>query len=674
MKRLETLQSYLLSNLPSALKIDPSASYTNKPPGRQKIPKHKVPAWLDTFNLAKQTSNHPLLRISGASNLSKRKTKIHIPPSDNARMLQIYTTVPLEDLQVGICSETSCVDLTPSFAPMPYNIREVKPREFRTLKAHVQLVSLEEYTSYTTMFLEIEANRVENSPNFAVYRGDYGDELFFMAEVVLDGPTEDIVPKALESASIHIPPSVVSRFSLPSASKYLPVKADVVEISCQEKPIVEPLLMAFATGLKEERFGLHSLPLRFHEQAVPENDTSDHVASEKNQEIKSRSHKKHQTPLQVVIFSDPVCSYELRLSPDWPATFDVVLRNHGVLIIGLTLWLGMMVAGELQNGSSSSSSSALQALSSLVVSPWMIVMPSLYLLSLYVIRTYGHTIPEAILSQHSFTTLARPWPQWEVHAILVPFAFTILGVWLLLCKIVGLVVCFAFNRRSPPSASVSSAPNPILAIRPSSSTEVDGKLAENSSQAEKSSIPPLVDRNYSGGEGGVSTTSPLFTRISISVITLALLSSVALWLHAGISVILSLLLLKLPLRSSKGLLGNRTGRFDRRRDALFVMYSPMLLVLVPELVVWVRDLAVVWRSGGCYEALAVVLAAHVVILRFVGNSEGGESNGSKLKEWRRRLVNVLASFAILSWALFPVFRSSIVLSSVSVLDIMDTIL
>lgn len=135
------------------------------------------------------------------------------------------------------------------------------------------------------------------------------------------------------------------------------------------------------------------------------------------------------------------------------------------------------------------------------------------------------------------------------------------------------------------------------------------------------------------------------------VVLLILLAAIAILLHSCVSVALALIILVLPLRTDFPMTNSQSDSMFNMRHAIFVLYFPSLVLLVPDMIVWLNNAHFDYHILDSYERLAIIMAAHVLLLRYTAPS---------VTLQRHSLVHwfLLAAVGyLLIYALFPVYRA-----------------
>jgi hypothetical protein len=613
------------------------------------------------------------VRVSGWHKLANFQVKWDLFQHTQLSNLQILTTVPLDDLNVLLCdpSGRECLDLTQTAAPIPYSIRQTGPHGWQTLKAHVIVTHLKDYSLAGYRFVVVSSMHKAAQPthNHGVYKGEYGPEIFMVAQ--LTDPLEIITMNGnwISDAEYSLGQHLVSHMSLLDANKYLLYHAKVVRNECNTHPLFTPLILEYSPALREERYEQNNIALRFHEQFLSYNYRR--TVSESVSVSKQRVPMSSQEGLHVFIFADPVCSHSLVLTPDWAASVDVVLRNFGVLIIGGFAVLAVMVTSlQIQHAESNPNKSRKRVFSIvayILTSPWIVVLVALYSMPVR-FPDFFESLASPWLRNHSFAMMSRPWPAPLIVLILIVASLVALAGWSTAVMILFYVTHYLPDlvRRAlrhvwtksgsgsngapfsvnPPSLSSSFSTNP-----PNPTPSIVSHHRRNPSIE----LPP-----------GTWPGAWCISKPGTAIVLFLFLTLSAFFLHSAFVVMFCLLLLALPLNNEFPMNPQAEESMFHFRHAVFVLYSPSLILLIPDMLVWINNMHFEYQILDSYERFAILLAVHVVLIRFTSPNVILQRSSLRL-HW---LLNIIVVFMAL-YCLFPVYRTADALFFAAVCFVFD---
>lgn len=326
-RRLSILRTYFEpAPFPPALGfIDTKKAVTSTPTKLAPIAREDIPALKDFVRLDFERSQS-LLRLSIRDLSSKFQIKWSLTDFSEKNTFQLATTVPLDDVQVFRCDSKECLDVTPDALLLPYQHHAVGHRHYNMLKVVVISLNLQEHSHMNELYLMT----TPSESNRAVYRGDYGNDVFLVAQLQHSSASLTAQPTW---GSLLLPlhaQSILSNVEVQGSSKYCPLIATVDYHDCQVKTPLQPYIMEFVPAMKEIRFGLSALSLRYHEQYLVTYDSQQEASNRIKSLVKS---------INVLVIGDPSCAASLSLQLDWKAMCDIFLRSHAVSILGCVLCL-----------------------------------------------------------------------------------------------------------------------------------------------------------------------------------------------------------------------------------------------------------------------------------------------------------------------------------------------
>ena len=628
---------------------------------QQPLPGSK-PSWVAALPIETKKT---MARVSGWHKLANFHVKWDLFQYTQLSKFQFLTTVPLDDLDVFLCdpSGVECLDLLKTAAPIPYSIKQTGPQTWQTLKAHVMVTNLKDYSlgGYRYLVVSSVHKSSQSSPNSGIYKGEYGPEIFLLAQ--LTDPLDIIAMNAnlFADSEYHLGPNLVSHMSLLDANKYLLYHAKVERNECSTHPIFTPLILQYSPALREERYEQNHIALRFHEQFLSYNYRR--TVHDATLESKNRVPMVSQEALHVFVFSDPICSYSLVLKPDWAASIDVVFRNFGVLIIGGFATLAVMVAALQQRHAEENPGKerkrVISVLAYILTSPWILLLLVLYSIPVK-FADFFDSLNSPWLRNHSFSNMARPWPAPLVALILIVTSIVALTAW----SVSAAVIFFATHTfpglvkrayqhilthghttdTSPRSSSGSPVPNNGN-NRANNNNSNNGTSVAHTTQHRRNTSTEVV---YGYWPGAWCISQPK-TALSIFI----LLTLVAVLLHSSITVIIALIILATPLSNDFLVSPQTESSMTHYRHAIFVLYSPALVLLIPDLLVWINNMHFEYRVFDSYERFAIFMTLHILLIKFTSPNVVLQRSALKV-HWVLLLIVVFMTL----YCLFPAYRAT----------------
>jgi hypothetical protein len=612
------------------------------------------------------------VRVSGWHKLADFHVKWDLFQLAHLSHLQLLTTVPLDDLSVLLCDTAGieCLDLTKTAAPMPYSIKEQGSHEWQTLKAHVIVTSLKDYYSAQGpgyQFLVVSSSHKSGSSlhNSGIYKGEYGPEIFLVAQ--LTDPVEIVAMSGSWTSETEyvLGQNLVSHMTLFDANKYLLHHARVVRHECNTHPLFTPLILEYSPAMREERYEQNSIALRFHEQYLSYNYRK--TVHESVKESRNRVPMYSQEALHIFVFTDPICPHSLYLRPDWSATIDVMLRNFGVLVIGGFFTLAVMVMAlqlrAAENNPAKPFKKPITVIAYLLTSPWLLLLITAYSLPVR-FSEFFDSMSSPWLQSHSFNMMARPWPTPLTCLILVVTSLIALTAWSTVVLLLFIVTHYLPQLIKRGFHYVAenggSNPNSPKASQTITQAPVAGSTATASHHRRNNSLEIV-----SGAFPGAWCISSPKTALTMFVI----LAAVSIFFHSAFTVIVALILLALPLNNDFPINSLQDSSMLYFRQAVFVLYSPALVLLVPDMIVWISNMHFEYRILDSYERLAIFLALHVILIKFTSPSVTLQRSAMRIQWLLFFVVLFLATYC-----LFPVYRAADALSIVALAFCFDHLL
>lgn len=669
--RMDALRVYFESKVPAALRLDspsplPSPSkITIKPTiltsedetsGGNRIP-HAAPelgaksenerepkkvSWVSALPVEQKVS----VRVSGWHKLSNFHVKWDLFQYTQLSSSQILTTVPLDDLSVLLCDQSGeeCLDLKRTSAPIPYNIRETAPRSWQTLKAHFLITHLKDYSlagyRYLVISSEHKTSISQASHNAAFYQGDYGHEIFLVAQ--LTDPLDIVTMNGnwVGEVEYSLGQSLISHMSLLDANKYMLYHAKVHSYECGTHPLFTPLIMAYSPALREERYEQSSISLRFHEQYLSYNyrrDTHEAVSLSK-----VRVPMSSQDGLHIFVFADPVCPHTLVLSPDWIATIDVLLRNFGVLVLGGFATLCVLVTAlqlrHAEEHPTKTRKRVVSILAYILTSPWMLFLLALYSLPVRFPELFD-ALDSPWLRNHSYAAMARPWPAPLICIILIVFSIVTVTAWSAAAMII-----FHITKKGP--TVLRSIFQFVMA---------HGAPRHNITPTPTPPVQPVRQHRRSPSLEMATGTFPgawCISQPKTAVLLFLALVLVAFILHSALAVIAAFIILVIPITTEYPSSPQTEESLLHFRHALFIFYSPALILMIPDLIVWFNNMHFEYKILDSFERFAIMLALHVILARYTSPNVLLQRSSIRI-HWVLILVVTFMGL----YCLFPVYRS-----------------
>ena len=671
-KRLDNLRHYFESKVPAALRlesptplpsptkviIEPSISLLS--PKKAETDHQTTPgavietdmadkevlekvSWITALPVEKKSA----VRISGWHKLSKFHVKWDLFQYTQLSNLQILTTVPLDDLSVLLCSQSGeeCLDLTKTSAPIPYSIRETAPRSWQTLKAHFLVTHLKDYSlagyRYLVVSSEHESSVSKFSHNAAFYQGDYGHEIFLVAQ--LTDPLDIVAMNGnwIGEAEYSLGQSLISHMSLLDANKYMLYHAQVHRYDCGTHPLFTPLILEYSPALREERYEQSSISLRFHEQYLSYNyrrNIHDAVS-----ESRIRVPMSSQDGLHIFVFADPVCPHTLVLTPDWVATIDVLLRNYGVLVIGGFATICVLVTAlqlrHAEEHPTKTRKRVVSVLAYILTSPWMLFLLALYSLPVRFPEIFD-SMASPWLRNHSYAMMARPWPAPLISLILIVFSIVTVTGWS-----AGAMILFHLTRKGP--GFIKNAFHFIMAHGAPRHPPAPSLPTAPSQPVRHHRRSPSVEMATGSWPGAWCISQP-----KTAVLIFLVLVVVAFLLHSALAVIAGFIILILPITTEYPSSPQTEESLLHYRHALFVFYSPALILIIPDLIVWFNNMHFEYRILDSYERFAIMFVLHAILSRYTSPSVLLQRSSIRI-HW---ILIIVVTFLAL-YCLFPVYRS-----------------
>lgn len=605
----------------------------------------KKVSWVTALPVEKKST----IRVSGWHKLGNFNVKWDLFQNTQLSNLQIMTTVPLDDLVVLLCAQSGeeCLDLTKTSAPIPYSIRETAPRNWQTLKAHFLITHLKDYSlagyRYLVVSSEHKAAISQASHNAAFYQGDYGHEIFLVAQ--LTDPLDIVTMNGNWVGEVEhsLGQSLISHMSLLDASKYMLYHAKVHSYECGTHPLFTPLVMAYSPALREERYEQSSISLRFHEQYLSYNYRKD--IHEAVSQSKVRISMSSQDGLHIFVFADPVCPHTLVLSPDWIATMDVLLRNFGVLVLGGFATLCVLITAlqlrHAEEHPTKTRKRVVSILAYILTSPWM-----LFLLILYSIPVRLPELFDALsspwLRNHSYAAMARPWPTPLICLVLIVFSIvTVTGY------SAGAIILFHLTKKGPEVLKRAFRFIMTHGAPRSQHPSVPAPTPPPVQPVRQHRRSPSLEMATGSWPGAWCISQP-----RTAVLIFLILVLVAFILHSALAVIVGFIILVIPITTEYPTSPQTEESLFHFRHALFVFYSPALILMIPDLIVWLNNMHFEYLILDSYERFAIVFALHVILARYTSPSVTLQRSAIRL-HW----ILVLVSTFMALYCLFPVYRS-----------------
>lgn len=605
-------------------------------------------SWVAALPVEKKTT----IRASGWHRLANFKIKWDLFQHAQLSNLQILTTVPLDDLIVLLCADDGqeCLDLTKTAAPIPYSFRNLGWRNWQTLKAHFLVTHLKDYSLAGYRYLVVSSvhkmnNSTNTGHNTAFYQGEYGPELFLVAQLTDPSDIVTINGNWIGEADYTLGTSLITHTSLLDANKYMLYYARVVRHECATHPLFTPIILEYSPALREERYEQQSLSLRFHEQYLSYNyrKTVHEAVSESRYRVPMTS----QDGLHVFVFADPVCPHSLVLKPDWIASMDVLLRNFGVLIIGgfpvicvLVFTLQLRHAEEYPM---KTRKRVVSVLAFLLTSPWLLFLIALYSLPVRFPDLF-ESMESPWLRNHSFAMMARPWPAPLVAILLIVTSLVTVTGWAAAAMIV-----FQITRKGPEWLKLA-----IRIITAHGTAASSGQNTVSPPAAVTASMPPRthrrspsIDTSTASWPGGWCISQP-----KTALILFLCIAFVALVMHSALAILICFIILIIPITTEYPIGPQTDESLLHFRHALFIFYSPVLIVTMPDLLVWFNNMHFEYRMVDSYERFALLFALHVILARYT-------SPGVLLQRSAIRIhwFLVLLTMFMALYCVFPVYRA-----------------
>jgi len=546
-KRLVALRKHFQSRVPSALGFNMNMDLEYKKMDRKEGDDTQTKEKKVDGNVALE---NPILRLHGESQLAAFNGFWNSGRHNKYTRIQMITTLQLDDITASLCSPLECVDLMALAAPIPYDIREHEHRNFKTLKAFVLDADL-------TRFGDFETLRFSTSLKPSSKRNPAkGHDLFLFVQLSSGVYGQKIYLGSYRSLGAHeatFGGDIISHFTLSDPLKYVAYQADVSKLGCDSDSYLKPVLLQYTHSmLHEERYAQDSLLLKVHEPtAIVSNAKLLNDTQSLSSYAKLNSQVMETSDLHLFVFSDPQCRYRLLLTFDRHASSEILLRTYGVFILSFLCAVTMLISGAQESAahkmllsSSDNLPTVLNALVQLMISKRMVLLLIAIILpsKLPMFKTVGSAID----------LLPGPRPDLFVLVMMLSIGIGLLTIW----SIITLAL-FRF---------------------------VDAKFGD--------SIPPhhINAPSHMGLIPFRQVMRMCFSRNAIlafiAIMTVGLLLDKTILIFAS----LVLLLLPLPLSTLSFMNAKQKEAMLRLRHGYFVMYSVMLVLVAPQLLIRLQDL------------------------------------------------------------------------------------
>lgn len=339
------------------------------------------------YNLSKAVNVETSIWMAENKEMYNTIYKWDLKHFSNNSLLQILTSIHPSRFSTLLCDNLECIEAD-NFASMPYEYKGIRLRwtlkKLHFLNQHI--------SSYSQLFIVPKSIKPSKDTFIIVKLEDHQDSI-------------DIKSNLLNEVNLHSHSKILHNFTIPSISRFHAYHVSVNEKSCSHRHTVNPIIMQYTEGMREERYNTGSLLAKFHQSRYESSNIfwpNDHDT------------------LHIVFFGDPFCEYTVKVKFSWPDYLFAVVQMYMPMIPSIIfIILIIMVYYQLNLNLS-----LFQLLIKQITSPIYIFI-CLFASIINLIAPYLQNL-HPIFSSHSFKDIPKPHPSFIVLLGLFVFGYCVI--------------------------------------------------------------------------------------------------------------------------------------------------------------------------------------------------------------------------------------------------------